>query len=135
MTGSSLQQSVLANEQGRRVQLARFGYVAGQGVPDDGAVDAEWRILKADFTTLAQPDIPDLADLSADVRQMVEEHIMSRRQLDRLMEACDAVHLSIRDRGADAELVEIYAEARDAYEDAVEAFGERRVQLAKALEG
>lgn len=135
MSDFSSQPSALANEQGRRVQLARFGYVAGQGDLDERALDAEWHILKADFATLAQPHVPGLADLPPDVRQMVEEHVASRRQLDRLMEACDAAHLAIRDRGADADLVESYAEARDAYEDAVEAFGERRVLLAKALEG
>lgn len=122
-----------ANEQGRRFQLARFGYTADHERRGSVSIDAEWAILKGDFATLKRPRVPDLHDLPDSARQLAEDYIAHRQQLDRLMEACDAAHLVIRDRGADAALVERYADARDAYEDAVETFGERRIELETAL--
>lgn len=115
------------------MQLARFGYTADHERQGAVSLDAEWAILKGDFTTLKRRQVPDLHDLPDPARQLAESYIAHRRQLDRLMEACDAAHLVIRDRGADAALVERYAVARDAYEDAVEAFGERRIALETAL--
>lgn len=134
MTSLSHQPPV-ANEQGRRLQLARFGYTADHDAQDAAPCDAEWAILKGDFLTLKRSRVPDLGDLPDPARRQAEAYVAHRRQLDRLMEACDAVHLAIRDRGADADLVEHYAEVRDAYEDAVEAFGERRIELDKILGG
>lgn len=115
------------------MQLARFGYTADHERQGAVSLDAEWAILKGDFTTVKRPRVPDLHDLPDPARQLAESYIAQRQQLDRLMEACDAAHLVIRDRGADAALVERYADARDAYEDAVEAFGERRIELETAL--
>lgn len=135
MPAQPLPQPPLANEQGRRFQLGRFGYSADRNALEAPSPDAEWLILKADFLTSERRHVPDLSDFPADIRLIAEEHIANRRQLDLLMEACDAAHLTIRDRGADADLVERYAEARDAYEDAVEMFGEGRVRLEKALGG
>lgn len=135
MNAQHSQPTPLANEQGRRAQLARFGYRIEQAALDTSELDAEWQILKGDFTTLKRREVADLCHLPPEVQHLAKEQIVARRELDRLMEACDAAHLAIRDRGADADLVERYAVARDAYEDAVEAFGERRERLEQALGG
>ncbi|HEV7312801.1 hypothetical protein [Sphingopyxis sp.] len=120
---------MLANEQGRRVELARFGYTAGDDVTGGPPSDVEWAILKRDFATLDRQHVPDLADIDGEARERVNDYVLSRRALDRLMDACDAVHREIQISGADPVLVENYAEARDAYEDAVEAFGELRAHI------
>lgn len=117
----------LSNEHGRRAELQRFGYHA-QGT-DHATI---WRQLRGDFP-LAEARV-ELAELSGDVRVIAERYCAHRAIMDRLMDRCDEIHLDILRRGPDRDLVETYAGARDDYEDAVEVFGELRVQLQAALE-
>ena len=56
-----------------------------------------------------------------------------RFQLDSLLNQCDAIHADIVALGPHPEVVERYASARDAFEDAVERFGVLRGRLQSAL--
>ena len=115
-----------SNEQGRRRELNRFGYRAGDGDPA-----AVWRRLRADFPMpWAQME---LSDLAGPARTAAERYCAQRGDLDDLLDRCDEVHLEIFREGPERERVETYALARDAYEDAVEHFGELRVALQAAL--
>lgn len=117
-----------ANEGGRRQLLKRFGYGLG-----DAAAKAEagWTLLHADFAPGVP--IPALSAMDPRTRLLVEGYLDRRARLDVLMDSCDAAHLRILQEGARPTLVEAYAGARDAYEDAVEDFGAHRERVQKAL--
>ena len=115
------------------MQLKRFGYrteLASKSLPH---LENEWEVLKADFSTLQRRNVPDLDALEPKVRSLVLNYIAHRRALDMLLDSCDASHLTILRDGAGAQRVEHYAVVRDQYEDAVEAFGELRSRIEKAL--
>jgi len=122
-----------ANEEGRRQHLVRFGYDPGGEQLTEARADREWSILKADFATAARQRVPDLAALEPATRAMAGDYIHHRRRLDLLLDACDAAHSAIRASGAGTDLVEQYADARDAFEDAVEEFGALRIRIEGAL--
>lgn len=114
------------NEQGRRRDLSRFGYRT-----DDPDLSAVWRRLRVDFPVRwAEVELSSLAE---PLRQAAERYCVHRATLDDLLDQCDRIHMEIFDKGPERERVERYAAARDAYEDAVEVFGELRVTLQKAL--
>ena len=118
---------------GRRIQLKRFGYRTEPAPKSLPHLEKEWELLKADFSTLKRRSVPDLDALEPKVRSLVLNYIADRRTLDILLDTCDASHLTILRDGARAQLVEHYAVFRDEYEDAVEAFGELRSRIEKAL--
>lgn len=122
----------LANEIGRRSELARFGYRSDK--KNDAIDAAEWMILRADFQTIERPVVPAWSALPENLLSMARVYIGQRRKLDQLMDQCDAAHAKIISHGANAALVEAYATERDKYEDAVEAFGEMRSRLEIALQ-
>lgn len=118
----------LHNEHGRRAELARFGYRSDEGEPE-----RLWRTLRRDFPGRAAA--AELADLPDIAQEKAREYCLHRATMDRLLDRCDAIHLSILRGGPDAAVVEDYAVARDAFEDSVERFGELRAEVQKRLVG
>ncbi|WP_371435586.1 hypothetical protein [Polaromonas sp.] len=110
----------LSNEAGRRQALKRFGYA--EAPPADDAIDLEheWRLLAPGIDP-ALADVP-LNRLEPAKQALAIDRVRQRRELDRMMEACDQAHASIAEGGAGPDLVEAYTRLRDRFEDAVEAF-------------
>ncbi|TAJ74067.1 MAG: hypothetical protein EPO51_02925 [Phenylobacterium sp.] len=123
----------VANEEGRRGVLRRFGYQASDKPAPIADPQAAWDLLRADFASREEGPLP-LDQLHPDVRESALAYIEQRARLDRLMDACDAAHLRILEEGPQPALVEAYASDRDAYEDAVEDFGALRVRVQAALD-
>jgi hypothetical protein len=123
----------VANEQGRRGVLRRFGYGASDLQASEGELRSQWDLLRADFNT-ASKAVPALDQLPPEARARAEAYLRQRHRLDGLMDGCDAAHLRILREGPQPDLVEAYAAARDSYEDAVEEFGELRRQVQEALD-
>ena len=121
-----------ANEQGRRAALARFGYrlIAPPGTEHS----AIWARLRSDFAVPLPMQIAAFVNLTDEVRARAIAYCDHRTNLDGLMDACDTIHLQILSGGPRPDLVEIYADARDRYEDAVETFGALRGALQEALD-
>lgn len=116
----------------RHAVLQRYGYRLDHGDQErDWA--GMWRLLQGDFATKARPWIPAYEQLTA--RQQEAARIYMRRRLiaDELLDACKIAHAELHRAGIDPELVERYALARDAYEDAVMDFGRAREQLEALL--
>ncbi|MGH6696962.1 hypothetical protein [Sphingopyxis sp.] len=124
--------SIAANELGRRENLRRFGYrLSTEAQRDSGA--GLWDLLHSDFH-FPSGRAPELDALSGPVRTAAEHYAAHLSELDDLMDACDAIHARILADGPEADLVEVYVEARDAYEDAVERFGELRRAVQERLD-
>ncbi|WP_439669870.1 hypothetical protein DAMDJJ_24025 [Cupriavidus necator] len=121
------------NEHGRRQQLARFGYRADAQTQVPLAFDAEWSRLQADFPCAPGCHVPTYAALDTAAAQLARQYMRDRIQLDRLLNQCDAIHADIVALGPHPDIIERYASARDAFEDAVERFGALRGQLQLAL--
>jgi len=121
------------NEQGRRQQLARFGYRTDAQTQAPLAFDAEWSRLQADFPCAPGRHVPAYAALGAVAAQLARQYMRDRIQLDSLLNQCDAIHADIVALGPRPAVIERYASARDAFEDAVERFGALRGQLQLAL--
>lgn len=121
------------NEHGRRQQLARFGYRAEAQTQVPLAFDAEWSRLQADFPCAPGGLVPTYAALDAAAAQLARQYMRDRIQLDSLLNQCDAIHADIVALGPHPDIIERYASARDAFEDAVERFGALRGQLQLAL--
>lgn len=114
------------NETGRRWQLERFGYNSKADLRQI------WRQLRSDFTP--PHGRVELLDLMGDSLVEAGRYCSHRATLDGLMDLCDEIHLEILRRGPEPVLVETYAVARDAYEDAVERFGELRRAVQAAFD-
>ncbi|AOZ09184.1 hypothetical protein [Cupriavidus malaysiensis] len=121
------------NEHGRRQQLARFGYRTDAQAPAPLAFDAEWSRLQADFPCPPGQRVPTYAALDTAAAELARQYMRDRFQLDSLLNQCDAIHADIVALGPHPEVVERYASARDAFEDAVERFGVLRGRLQSAL--
>ncbi|EYS84649.1 hypothetical protein CF68_16395 [Cupriavidus sp. SK-4] len=121
------------NEHGRRQQLARFGYRADAQTQVPLDFDAEWGRLQADFPCAPGRLVPTYATLDAAAAQLARQYMRDRIQLDSLLNQCDAIHADIVALGPHPDIIERYASARDAFEDAVERFGALRGQLQLAL--
>lgn len=63
-----------------------------------------------------------LSRLEPSKRALALDRVRKRRELDRMMEACDQAHASIAEGGAGPDLVETYTRLRDHFEEAVEEF-------------
>lgn len=117
---------------GRSV-LSKFGYrhlEAGE-VREDWA--RMWDLLRGDFATDRTPDIAAYDALNA-AGQAAARTYMSRRLIaDRNLETCEDLHVRLFSGGISTDLVERYSEAREAYEESVEAFGDAREDLAALL--
>jgi hypothetical protein len=123
----------IANEEGRRGLLQRFGYADPDGEGADPELRSQWDLLRADFNSGLKA-VPAFDQLPPEARARAEAYLRQRHRLDRLMDGCDAAHLLILREGPHPELVEAYAVARDTYEDAVEEFGLLRRQVEEALD-
>ncbi len=110
----------LFNEAGRRQALRRFGYVDASRADEGGDLEHEWRLLAPGI----DPALAgvSLSRLDPSKQALALERVRQRRELDRMMEACDQAHASIAEGGAGPDLVEAYTRLRDRFEDAVEAF-------------
>lgn len=112
---------------GEIAELKRFGYTPfGDAAPDWAGM---WQLLKGDFATLSRAHVPAYAEMSPWPREGA--HIYMRRRLlaDRLFEECQVLYRSLHEEGINAERVEAYTLARDAYEEAVLDFGKAREML------
>ncbi len=119
------------NEVGRRNALKRFGYGRCAAASAEASLQSEWELLLPDFN--APPRAASIQSLPPSVRQLAEEYVRQRREIDRLMHVCDESHARIASAGARPDLVEAYTVDRDRFENAVEAFSAQRVALAKAF--
>lgn len=115
--------------QGRSV-LAKFGYrhlEAGESRDDWAKM---WAHLVGDFPTGRSYD-----EMTADQQALAQDYMRCRLIADHNLETCENLHVDLFSRGIGTELVERYAQARDTYEDSVEAFGKSRERLDAALNG
>ncbi len=112
-------------ERGREV-LGRYGYRPRAGELDFAGV---WSTLAGDFPMA----VPEWARLTPLQRRAAEEYLQIRVDADRRLEVCETMHAKLLQAGIDDGLVEAYAQAREAYEDTVEAFGRARGRLEQAL--
>lgn len=118
---------------GRSV-LAKFGYRH----LDDGEVREDWPemwdLLRGDFAGAAGGRaVPAFSDLSAGTQAAAREYMARRLIADRNLERCERLHVAIFTGGVQTDAVERYADARDAYEHSVEAFGAAREALENRL--
>jgi hypothetical protein len=113
---------------GRSV-LAKFGYrhLEDGEVREDWA--AMWDLLRGDFTGAAGGPVPAFSDLEAGTQAAAREYMARRLIADRNLERCERLHVAIYTGGVRTDAVERYADARDAYEHSVEAFGAARERL------
>jgi hypothetical protein len=116
-----------------RKRLAEFGFrpLAAGDFPTDWA--AMWEKLKADFACFRDGG-PAYAALRADQRAAAQLYMERRLVADRRLIACERCHGEMLRQGMDNELVELYAAARESYEEAVEAFGAAREKLEALLD-
>ena len=108
-------------------ELKRFGYTPfGDAAPDWAGM---WQLLQGDFATLQRPHVPTYAELSPWPQEGARIYMRRRLLADRLFEECQVLYRRLHAEGINTELVEAYALARDAYEEAVLDFGKARAVL------
>lgn len=117
---------------GRSV-LSRFGYrpLAAGEMREDWA--EMWDLLRPDFADMGHADVPDYAALDAELKTAAREYMSRRLIADRNLERCEELHVRLFSGGINTDLVERYSEAREAYEESVEAFGDAREALTALL--
>ncbi|HYH21054.1 MAG TPA: hypothetical protein VD995_20805 [Azospirillum sp.] len=120
-----------------RAVLARFGYRPLDRLPADDEVDwaALWEQLRGDFATHANPVVPSYDRLHGPAAAAARDYMRQGLAADVGLDRCEALHVSLFADGIATDRVEAYAQARDAYEDSVEAFGAARTRLAGLLAG
>jgi hypothetical protein len=113
---------------GRSV-LARFGYrhLAVGELREDWA--EMWELLRPDFAEKGNRPVPAYAALSQAQAAAAREYMSLRLIADRNLETCERLHVALFSGGVKTDAVERYAKARDAYEEAVEHFGDAREAL------
>lgn len=117
---------------GGRSVLARYGYrpVAPGEAREDWA--EMWDLLRGDFAAGA---VPAYDALEPSTQAAAREYMARRLIADRNLEACERWHVRLFGEGVRTDAVERYADARDAYEHSVEAFGAAREALDQVLRG
>jgi hypothetical protein len=118
-----------------RAVLARYGYRHLEAMPDAGSFDwaALWDQLRGDFATQHHPVVPPLDALSGEAAEAARAYMVCGLDADLKLDRCEALHVRLFGEGIATGLVEEYAAARDAYEDAVEAFGAAGARLSRLL--
>lgn len=112
---------------GEIAELRRFGYTPfGDAAPDWAGM---WQLLKGDFATLRRANVPAYAEMTPWPQEGARIYMRRRLLADRLFEECQALYRRLHGEGISTELVEAYALAREAYEDAVLDFGRAREML------
>lgn len=109
--------------------LARFGYrhLADGELREDWA--EMWEHLRPDFASTGDRHVPAYNDLSPVQAAAAREYMSLRLIADRNLEICERWHVQLFAGGIQTDAVERYADARDAYEEAVEGFGRAREAL------
>jgi len=108
-------------------ELERFGYTPfGDAAPDWAGM---WQLLQGDFATLRRAHVPAYAQMSPWPQEGARIYMRRRLVADRLFEECQELYQRVHAEGINAELVEAYTLARDAYEEAVLDFGKARAML------
>ena len=120
-----------------RAVLARFGYRHLDALPDEAGFDwvGLWDQLRGDFATHEHPIVPPLDALSGETADAARAYMRCGLDADLKLDRCEALHARLFGEGIATGLVEEYAHARDAYEDAVEAFGAAGARLKAKLFG
>lgn len=117
---------------GRSV-LSRFGYRH----LEDGEVREDWaemwEHLRGDFMDEHRAVVMPYDDLTSEQRVLARSYMSIRLLADRNLEICESLHVRLFSGGINTDDVERYAEARDAYEETVDAFGAAREHLDRAL--
>jgi len=118
-----------------RAVLARYGYRRLDALPGEGSFDwaALWDQLRGDFATHDHPAVPPLDALPGEAAAAARAYMVCGLDADLKLDRCEALHVRLFAEGIGTGLVEEYALARDAYEDAVEAFGAAAARLAPLL--
>jgi hypothetical protein len=116
---------------GEIAELKRFGYMPFGGVAPDWA--GMWELLQGDFATLQRDHVPNYAEMGPWPQEGARIYMRRRLLADRLFEECQEIYLRLHAEGINAELVEAYSLARDAYEDSVLDFGRAREMLEDVL--
>lgn len=117
---------------GRSV-LSRFGYrplAAGETRQDWAAM---WDLLRPDFADMGHPAVPAYDALDAEQKAAARDYMSRRLIADRNLEHCEDLHVRLFNGGISTDQVERYSEAREAYEESVEAFGDAREVLTALL--
>lgn len=110
--------------EGGIAELKRFGYTPfGDAAPDWAGM---WGLLKGDFATLRRAQVPTYAEMSPWPQEGARIYMRRRLLADRLFEECQEFYRRLHGEGINTELVEAYALAREAYEEAVLDFGKAR---------
>lgn len=112
-------------------QLARFGYAPSAEIEPDWS--GMWALLKPDFAASGQSQLPAYEDMSPQPRAAARIYMRRRLLADRLFEDTRLLYAELHRRGVDAELVEAYTLAREAYEASVYEFGAARQVLEDIL--
>ena len=108
-------------------ELKRFGYTPfGDAAPDWAGM---WQLLQGDFATLQRSHVPAYAEMSPWLQEGARIYMRRRLVADRLFEECQELYRRVHGEGINTDLVEAYALARDAYEEAVLDFGKAREML------
>lgn len=118
-----------------RAVLARYGYRHLEAMPDGDTFEwaALWDQLRGDFATHEHPAVPALGALSGAAADAARAYMACGLDADRKLDRCEELHARLFREGIATGLVEDYAAARDAYEDAVEAFGAAGARLTRLL--
>lgn len=127
--------TALANEAGRRKALERFGYANQPPQISQQELEREWSLLLPDFRMQGGAQMGALSALGETQRALALEHVLQRRALDRLMNACDAAHQRLAAGGMAQDLLDAYGAVRDEFEQAVEMFATHRDLVAEVLGG
>jgi hypothetical protein len=112
--------------EGARSVLRKYGYRH----LEDGQTRSDWpemwELLKGDFVAAPGTGIPAYAALSAELQEAARTYMERRLIADHLLDKCREAHAALYREGIDPVRVEAYADAREAYEQSVEAFGAAR---------
>lgn len=117
------------------VRSRRLSEISLEAVTDMNELgDTEWARIEGDFRPSQRQRLRDMLLAGAAPASCLVRYVQQRASLDALVENCDLVHARIAGEGASPELVELYARARDRYEEAVEILGGFRQDVQAALD-
>ncbi len=114
-------------------ELKRFGYRSGRTAGETIEPAREWDALQSDFRTPSRRSLPPLLALEPEVVGLIKLYIVQRNTADLMMDDCNRIHQKIAESGADPQIVEAYAQARDAFEEAVDRLGKAGDSVSRAL--
>jgi hypothetical protein len=117
------------------IRSRRLSEISLEAVRDVNDIeDPEWARIEGDFQPSQRQRLRDTLFAGGAPDARLARYVQQRASLDALVENCDRVHARIAAVGTSPELVELYAQARDRYEDAVELLGAFREDVQAALD-